>query len=130
MGERGGCDELNGPNFLLYGQALQDALQEELLMAQRQAEHERAAGQAQLQVPIRQPLRYPYMYFGCERTVRSSSNTLPPVISRRFHDKKCPTSLQDFFCNRSVFSEFFVVIEKKCCYFEVEKRVVWYRDKG
>ncbi|CAM9567605.1 unnamed protein product [Ascophyllum nodosum] len=31
-------------------QALQDAVQEELLMAQRQAEQERAAGQAQLQV--------------------------------------------------------------------------------
>lgn len=33
-------------------QALQDAVQEELLHAQRQAEQERAAGQAQLQVYV------------------------------------------------------------------------------
>lgn len=34
----------------LHPKALQDAVQEELLLAQRQSEHERAAGQAQLQV--------------------------------------------------------------------------------
>lgn len=86
--------ELNATLFFKC-KALQDAVQEELLLAQRQAEQERAAGQAQLQVTV--------------TADEVMANHLHVVSFFTFSESTLHT--YDYWCNYSLqFEIFFIII--------------------